>query len=141
MIILKRNLFSKMEDEDYLEDRLKEKRSVRHAKRDTSIAGGALGAIPGLYTGLALSEKRPGRGALIGAGIGAGIGATAGYFAGKKYKRDTENRVEREINKYKKVSSKDRAYLRKRKEAEERAAREERRTRAMESMGYNSYRW
>ena len=137
MIILKRNLFSKMEDEDYLEDRLKEKRSVRHAKRDTSIAGGALGAIPGLYTGLALSEKRPGRGALIG----AGIGATAGYFAGKKYKRDTENRVEREINKYKKASSKDRAYLRKRKEAEERAAREERRTRAMESMGYNSYRW
>ena len=50
-------LFSKMEDEDYLDEQRDRKRSVKHAKAKGAFLGGTTGAILGGRIGSAVSKN------------------------------------------------------------------------------------
>lgn len=133
-------LFSKMEDEDYIEDQNDRKKSVKHAKAQGALLGGTIGAGIGGRIGAAVSKNAP-KGGLIGAGIGAAGAGYAGYKLGKAHKKATERDADREITKYKNASEADKKYLRKRRENQKDRELKERQARAQEQMAWNSYRW
>ena len=108
-------LFSKMEDEDYLDEQRDRKRSVKHAKAKGAFLGGTTGAILGGRIGSAVSKNAL-KGGLIGAGIGAAGAGYVGYKLGKAHKKATEEDADREIKKYKNASEADKKYLRARRE-------------------------
>ena len=115
-------LFSKMEDEDYLDEQRDRKRSVKHAKAKGAFLGGTTGAILGGRIGSAVSKNAL-KGGLIGAGIGA---AGAGYKLGKAHKNASEA---------------DKKYLRARREKQKERDLQERQARAQEQIAWNSYRY
>lgn len=134
------NLFSKLEDEDYLKEQRNRKKSVKHAKATTAGILGTTGALVGANIGSSIGKKVV-RNGLIGAGIGAAGAGYAGYKLGKKIKKDTKRDADREINRYNKASEKDKAYLRKRREKQKDREVQERQARAQEQMAWNSYRY
>lgn len=133
-------LFSKMEDEDYIEDQNDRKKKVKHAKAGGALLGGTVGASLGGRIGAAASKNAL-KGGLIGAGIGAAGAGYAGYKLGKKHKKATEEDADREINKYKNASEADKKYLRKRREKQKEREIQERQARAQEQMAWNSHRY
>lgn len=133
-------LFSKMEDEDYIEDQNNRKKSVKHAKAQGALLGGTVGASLGGRIGAAVSKNSL-KGGLIGAGIGAASAGYAGYKLGKAHKKATEEDADREINKYQSASEADKKYLRKRRENQKQRELQERQARAQEQMAWNSYRY
>ena len=133
-------LFSKMEDEDYLDEQRDRKRSVKHAKAKGAFLGGTTGAILGGRVGSAVSKNAL-KGGLIGAGIGAVGAGYAGYKLGKAHKKATEEDADREIKKYKNASEADKKYLRARSEKQKERDLQERQARAQEQIAWNSYRY
>lgn len=133
-------LFSKMEDEDYLDEQRDRKRSVKHAKAKGAFLGGTTGAILGGRIGEAVSKNAL-KGGLIGAGIGAAGAGYAGYKLGKAHKKATEEDADREIKKYKNASEADKKYLRARREKQKERDLQERQARAQEQIAWNSYRY
>lgn len=133
-------LFSKMEDEDYLDEQRDRKRSVKHAKAQGALLGGTTGAILGGRVGSAVSKNAL-KGGLIGAGIGATGAGYAGYKLGKAHKKSTEEDADREIKKYKNASEADKKYLRARREKQKERDLQERQARAQEQIAWNSYRY
>lgn len=131
-------LFSKMEDEDYLDDQRNRKKSVKHAKASGAFIGGTVGAGIGGKIGAAVSKNAL-KGGLIGAGIGAASAGYAGYKLGKAHKKATEEDADREINRYKNASEADKKYLRKRREKQKERELQERQARAQEQIAWNSY--
>lgn len=133
-------LFSKMEDEDYLDEQQDRKRSVKHAKAKGAFLGGTTGAILGGRIGSAVSKNAL-KGGLIGAGIGAAGAGYVGYKLGKAHKKATEEDADREIKKYKNASEADKKYLRARREKQKERELQERQARAQEQIAWNSYRY
>ena len=133
-------LFSKMEDEDYLDEQRDRKRSVKHAKAQGAFLGGTTGAILGGRIGSAVSKNAL-KGGLIGAGIGAAGAGYVGYKLGKAHKKATEEDADREIKKYKNASEADKKYLRARREKQKERELQERQARAQEQIAWNSYRY
>ena len=133
-------LFSKMEDEDYLDEQRDRKRSVKHAKAKGAFLGGTTGAILGGRIGSAVSKNAL-KGGLIGAGIGAAGAGYVGYKLGKAHKKATEEDADREIKKYKNASEADKKYLRARREKQKERELQERQARAQEQIAWNSYRY
>ena len=139
-------LFSKMEDEDYLDEQRDRKRSVKHAKAQGAFLGGTTGAILGGRIGSAVSKNAL-KGGLIGAGIGAAGAGYAGYKLGKAHKNPSimtafaVSDADREIKKYKNASEADKKYLRARREKQKERDLQERQARAQEQIAWNSYRY
>lgn len=133
-------LFSKMEDEDYLDDQRDRKKKVKHAKAQGALIGGTVGAGLGGRIGAAVSKNAL-KGGLIGAGIGAASAGYAGYKLGKAHKKATEEDADREIKKYKNASEADKKYLRARHEKQKERDLQERQARAQEQIAWNSYRY
>lgn len=138
MIILRNKKFSKMQDEDYIEEQVDRKKAVKHAKGVAATALGAGGGILGGHVGL---MAKGGKGALVGAGVGAATGAYLGYKAGKKHKESVEKDADRKIDKYNKASEKDKKYLREKEAQDKDLKLKERQARAQERMAWNSYRY
>lgn len=88
-------IFSKIQDEDYIEEN---KSAQKRAKYGNPLAGAAVGALVG--KGLAGSKK----GALVGGVVGGGIGYRLGKKAIKKHKK--------ELERYLNASEEDKQYLR-----------------------------
>ena len=109
MIILRHKKFSRIQDEDYRDELEKNKKSVKHAKRNGALGGGALGALTGIAAGHSAGPKA----VLIGSGIGATIGGIAGYHFGKKEKKEVEAYVDKMMKRYENANEKDKEYLRK----------------------------
>ena len=96
--------FSKIQDEDYIEEN---KSAQKRAKYGNPLAGAAVGALVG--KGLAGSKK----GALVGGVVGGGIGYHLSKKAIKKntrYKSIVEKN--KELERYLNASEKDKQYLR-----------------------------
>lgn len=130
-------LFSKMEDEDYLDDQRDRKKKVKHAKASGALLGGTVGASIGGRIGAAVSKNAL-KGGLIGAGIGAAGVGYAGYKLGKAHKKATEEDADREIKRYKNASEADKKYLRARREKQKEREIQERQARAQEQMAWNT---
>ena len=90
-------LFSKMEDEDYLDEQRDRKRSVKHAKAKGAFLGGTTGAILGGRIGSAVSKN-----ALKGGLFGAGIGAGEGYLISKGFDHYRTNKLKKNPKAYEK---------------------------------------
>lgn len=127
-------LFSKMEDEDYLDEQEKRKESVKHAKG----VGTATGALVGAGLGHSLGR---GKGKLIGATAGAVGGGVLGRYAGKSIKKRTEDDANKKITRYKNASEHDKKYLREKNEKEKDRRIQERQARAMENTAWHTSRW
>lgn len=127
-------LFSKMEDEDYLNEQRDRKRSVKHAKG----VGTATGALIGAGLGHSLGR---GKGKLIGATAGAVGGGVLGRYAGKSIKKRTEDDANKKITRYKNSSEHDKKYLREKNEKEKDRRIQERQARAMENTAWHTSRW
>ena len=131
-------LFSKMEDEDYLDDQRDRKKKVKHAKAGGALIGGTVGASIGGRIGAAVSKNAL-KGGLIGAGIGAASAGYAGYKLGKAHKKATEEDADREIKRYQNASEADKKYLRARREKQKDRELQERQARAQEQIAWNSH--
>lgn len=130
-------MFSKMEDEDYLDDQRDRKKKVKHAKASGALIGGTVGASIGGRIGAAVS-KNVLKGGLIGAGIGAAGAGYAGYKLGKAHKKATEEDADREIKRYQNASEADKKYLRARREKQKEREIQERQARAQEQMAWKT---
>ena len=126
-------LYSKMEDQDYLDEQEKRKESVKHAKG----VGTATGALVGAGLGHSLGR---GKGKLIGATAGAVGGGVLGRYAGKSIKKRTEDDANKKITRYKNSSEHDKKYLREKNEKEKDRRIQERQARAMESTAWHTSR-
>jgi uncharacterized protein YcfJ len=130
-------LFSKMEDEDYIDREVTRKRGVKHAKGQGALAGAGLGALSGISVG---SGLKSGKAALIATGIGTAAGAGLGYYLGKAHKEAVERDVDHRIKKYKSASKADKEYLRRQREKELDREIQMRQARALErNANANSY--
>lgn len=127
-------LYSKMEDQDYLDEQEQRKESVKHAKG----LGTAAGALVGAGLGHAMGR---GKGKLIGATAGAIGGGVLGRYAGKSIKKSTEKDANKKINTYKNASEHDKKYLREKNEREKDRRIQERQARAMEDTAWHTSRW
>ena len=127
-------LYSKMEDQDYLDEQEQRKESVKHAKGVGTAAGALVGAGLGHYLGR-------GKGKLIGATAGAVGGGVLGRYAGKSIKKRTEDDSNKKINTYKNASEHDKKYLREKNEKEKDRRIQERQARAMENTAWHTSRW
>ncbi len=90
-------IFSKLQDEDYIEENESAQKAAKYGR---TIGGAALGTI----LGGGLGSKFHGKRALAGAAIGGSIGHYFGKRASKRYKKDLER--------YLKASEADKKYLR-----------------------------
>lgn len=95
--------FSRIQDEDFLEDSEKRRREVKRAPLGMGAAGGIVGGALGAST-------KSGTAALIGAGLGAG----AGYIIGRREKKRVNEEEDRRVKRYLSASARDREYLRRR---------------------------
>lgn len=111
-------VFSKIQDEDYIEETKSKK---KWAKYGTAPILGLSGAIIGSSFGK--NGKLSGKGALIG----AGIGTVGGHFLG----RHSAKKADKELERYLKASESDRKYLREKRAREEQLA-------AIQAAGYNA---
>ena len=127
-------LYSKMEDQDYLDEQEQRKESVKHAKG----LGTAAGALVGAGLGHALGR---GKGKLIGATAGAVGGRVLGRYTGKSIKKRTEDDANKKITRYKNASEHDKKYLREKNEKEKDRRIQERQARAMENTAWHTSRW
>ena len=127
-------LYSKMEDQDYLDEQEQRKESVKHAKG----LGTAAGALVGAGLGHALGR---GKGKLIGATAGAVGGGVLGRYAGKSIKKRTEDDANKKITRYKNSSEHDKKYLREKNEKEKDRRIQERQAKAMENTAWHTSRW
>lgn len=132
--------FSKYEDEDYYEELDNKKKSVKYHPHLGAGILGITGGVGGGKLGHWVSKGKR-AGAATGAIIGAAGAGYAGWKLGKMGKKKVEKQVEKDRRRYEKASESDRKYLRERKRQKDAEEREERRTRAQEMMGYNSFRW
>ena len=131
-ILLKR--FSKLQDEDYIEEQENRKKEVRHAPVVHAVGLGASGGLIGASLGNAAKKSR--KGALIGAGLGIAAGAAGGYGLGKFAKKTVEEDANRKIKRYKKADEKDKRYLREKEEKERDRNVQKRQARAQERQAY-----
>ena len=127
-------LYSKMEDQDYLDEQEQRKESVKHAKG----LGTAAGALVGAGLGHALGR---GKGKLIGATAGAVGGGVLGRYTGKSIKKRTEDDANKKITRYKNASEHDKKYLREKNEKEKDRRIQERQARAMENTAWHTSRY
>lgn len=134
---IRRKLFSKMEDQDYIEGHENRKKSVKHAKGVGTVAGSVIGAGIGHSIGKGFGKK----GAIAGAAIGAVSGGTLGRLTGKAIKKSTEDDANKKIARYMKASEHDKKYLREKEEKERDRAIQERQARAMESTAWHTSRY
>lgn len=134
---IRRKLFSKMEDQDYIEGHENRKKSVKHAKGVGTVAGSVIGAGIGHSIGKGFGKK----GAIAGAAIGAVGGGTLGRLTGKAIKKSTEDDANKKIARYMKASEHDKKYLREKEEKERDRAIQERQARAMENTAWHTSRW
>ena len=129
-------LYSKLEDEDYLDEQEQRKKSVKHAKGLGTAAGSVLGALLGYSVG-----KNSKSGKVIGSSLGAVGGGTLGRAVGKSIKKSTEEDADKKIKTYKKASKHDKKYLREKNEREKARRLQERQARAMEDTAWHTSRW
>lgn len=134
---IRRKLFSKMEDQDYIEGHENRKKSVKHAKGVGTAAGTLVGAGIGHSIGKGFGKK----GAIAGTAIGAVSGGTLGRLTGKAIKKSTEDDANKKIARYKNASEHDKKYIREKEEKEKDRAIQERQARAMESTAYHTSRY
>lgn len=111
MIILRRNNFSRIQDEDYRDELEKNKKSVKHAKRNGTIKGALGGAATGLLIGANVGGSKA---ALLSLAGGTLAGGGLGYHLGKKKKKEVEEYADKMLRRYESADEKDKAYLRKR---------------------------
>ena len=111
---IRRKLFSKMEDQDYIEGHENRKKSVKHAKGVGTAAGSVIGAGIGHSIGKGFGKK----GAIAGTAIGAVSGGTLGRLTGKAIKKSTEDDANKKIARYKNASEHDKKYIREKEEKE-----------------------
>jgi hypothetical protein len=123
MIILRNRLFtSKYEDEDYLEDLKKQKENNKGATLGDKVIGGSVGAFLGGTGGAAIGESIP-EGTKLAKVLKYGLpiagiagGAAGGVYltnkVGKKWKKEKDEKLMKEIERYENGNEEDRAYLR-----------------------------
>lgn len=138
MIVLRNKSFSRLQDEDYYEKHNDRKKSVRHAKRNSALIGGALGGLTG--ANILRQGGASNKATLAAAAIGTGIGGVGGYYLGKKIKKDTEKDADKKMDRYRRASEMDKKYIREKEERDEMKELERRKALAQEQMAWNSWR-
>lgn len=132
--------FSKYEDEDFYEDLDNRRKEVKYAPHTGAVLGGVAGGGLGYTIGSSIGKtvKRAKRNRRIGAAVGAaGIG-TLGYLAGKSNKNRVNKEADRLEKRYKKGSSADRKYMRKRLEKQREREIQQRQAAAQEAIAWNT---
>lgn len=112
---IRRKLFSKLEDQDYIEESENRKKNATVKKIKRTVKGTLGGATAGALTGLAIGSQmqRHGGKFLSGAtATGTLIGAGAGYLSGKHHEKKVHEKEDKNIATYKKASEHDKKYLR-----------------------------
>lgn len=95
--------FSKMEDEDFLEELEKDSKDYRSSLK---IGGAVTGGLILGATGGALTKSS------TGALVGAGLGAYGGYKLGKDKADEVRQEYKSRMAKYRKASQYDKRYMR-----------------------------
>jgi outer membrane lipoprotein SlyB len=118
--------FSSIQDEDYVGYHRAQAAQHKHDKWTGAAGLGLVGASLGVASGSGTNAV-----------IGGVAGATAGYLLGKKSYKQAKARSKYQINRYKNADEKDKAYLRRKRELDERNAIERDKVRAQRRIANN----
>lgn len=145
MIVLRDKNYSKLQDEEYIEGQESRKKKVKHAKAKNALGGAGLAVLSGAghVAGLAAAStggRNAGKKYAAAHAATAAAGAGIGYLVGKHKKKKVDEDANKNIDKYKKASEKDKEYLRHKEEMRAQRELEERKARAQEQIAYNSWR-